>query len=48
MKGIGKIMKGKGIYFYNKYGNKYEGDWVNGKKEGNGIYFYKNGNKYTG
>ena len=38
MKEIGKMIKeGKGIYYYNN-GDRYEGDWKNGKREGKGIY----------
>jgi len=28
--------------------NKYEGDWMNGNKNGKGIYYHNNGNKYEG
>ena len=39
---------GKGIIF-DKNGNIiYEGDFVNGEKEGNGKYYYKNGEYYDG
>jgi hypothetical protein len=41
------IKEGKGIFFYNN-GNKYEGDFNNGKKEGKGIMYFNNGNKYEG
>ena len=29
-------------------GDIYEGQFVNGKREGKGKYFYKNGDKYEG
>jgi hypothetical protein len=29
-------------------GDKYEGNFINGKKEGNGVYSWKNGKKYEG
>ena len=41
------IKDGKGILFYNN-GNKYEGDFNNGKKEGKGIIYFNNGEKYKG
>ncbi len=31
---------------YCKNGNKYDGEWKVNKREGNGLMFYKNGNKY--
>ena len=34
-------------YYYND-GERYEGDYVNGKREGKGIYYFKNGDKYEG
>ena len=37
----------KGI-LYTVNGDYYEGEFVNGKKEGNGIIIYKNGTKYEG
>ena len=33
---------------YNLNGDYYKGDFVNGKKEGNGVMIYKNGTKYEG
>jgi len=33
--------------YYNN-GDRYDGDWKNGKKEGKGIYYYNNGNRYEG
>ena len=42
------LRNGKGT-LYNKNGNiKYEGDWINNKKEGNGKYIYEDGNYYIG
>ena len=41
------IINGKGRYVW-KNGNRYEGDFINDKKEGKGIYFYANGDKYDG
>lgn len=29
-------------------GDKYEGNWRNGMRYGEGIYFYYNGDKYQG
>ena len=29
-------------------GNKYEGDFRNGKPEGKGIMYFKNGDRYEG
>ena len=29
-------------------GDTYDGWWVNGKREGQGIYFYANGDRYEG
>lgn len=39
--------KGKGK-FYHTTGDIYEGDWVNGKANGQGIYYVKNGVIYSG
>ncbi len=33
--------------YYNN-GDRYEGDWRNGVREGEGILFYKNGKKDKG
>ena len=41
-------MEGKGIYYYNKSGNRYEGDFRNNKKEGKGIFYYNNGDRRMG
>lgn len=29
-------------------GDRYEGDWLDGNKDGKGTYTYVNGNKYNG
>jgi len=29
-------------------GDRYEGDWVNGAKNGQGVLVYMTGDKYTG
>ena len=39
---------GKGILYYKNGNIKYEGEFVNGKKEGEGTYTDKNGNYYSG
>jgi stage V sporulation protein K len=38
---------GKGISYYNE-GDKYEGDWADGKITGAGTFYYKDGDKYEG
>ena len=40
-------MKGKGIYFWPD-GRKYDGEYIDDKKEGNGILFWPDGTKYEG
>ena len=40
-------MEGKGIYYSNN-GDRYEGDFRNGKFEGQGIYYYSNGDREIG
>jgi len=47
MKEIGKIINIKGIFYFNN-GNRYEGDFKDGKAEGKGIYYYNNGSRYEG
>ena len=47
MKVILKMQEGKGIYYYND-GDRYEGDFKNGKREGKGIEYYNNGDRYEG
>ena len=43
----GNCVNGKGKYVYAN-GDIYEGDFVNGKREGQGTYTNKYGNYYTG
>lgn len=33
---------------YNEIGETYEGEWTNDLKEGEGIYEFKNGDKFIG
>lgn len=40
-------MNGKGVLNF-RNGDKYEGDWKDGKMDGNGVYEYANGGKYVG
>ena len=40
-------MNGKGIMSYAD-GDKYDGDWKDGKKNGKGIMSYADGEKYDG
>ena len=47
MKEISRKIKEKVKVYYNN-GDRYEGDWRNGKKEGKGIYYYNNGDRYEG
>ena len=46
------LRNGKGTYWLcigkNKYRKLYTGDWKNNKKEGHGIFFYKDGSCYDG
>lgn len=46
------MRNGKGTYWLcigkNKYRKLYTGDWFENKKEGQGIYFYKDGSCYDG
>ena len=39
---------GKGILYYSNGNILYEGDFINGKPEGNGKFIYENGNYYIG
>ena len=39
---------GKGKEYYENGNLRYKGDFINGKKEGNGKYIYENGNYYIG
>lgn len=41
------MFDGKGLYTWTN-GERYEGDYVRGKKHGIGIFFYKNGERYHG
>lgn len=41
------VRHGKGIDWYAN-GDRYEGDFVNGNKEGYGTYYYNNGVYYQG
>ena len=36
--------KGQGKYMRNRY----EGGWVNGVRQGYGVFYYANGSKYQG
>lgn len=36
--------KGEGKYIRNRY----EGSWVNGVRDGYGVFYYANGSKYEG
>jgi len=42
------LFNGKGIYHDNSTGNKYDGNWINNKKEGNGTEYWPNGDYYIG
>ena len=42
------IPHGKGIIYYKNGNIKYDGEFVNGKFEGNGKYIYENGEYYIG
>ena len=39
-------MEGKGIFYYQN--GRYEGDWKNDLRDGKGIEYWNNGNKYDG
>ena len=43
----GKI-DGKGVLFYNNSKIKYNGDYVEDRREGKGLFFYLNGSMYIG
>ena len=43
----GDCENGQGTYTYS-YGDKYVGEWKDGKKHGQGTYTYSNGDKYVG
>jgi hypothetical protein len=40
-------MQGYGIYIYSD-GVRYDGEYLNDKKEGFGIYYWTDGRKYDG
>ena len=40
-------MKGSGIFTWND-GRKYQGEYIDDKKEGHGIFFWPDGRKYEG
>ena len=42
------LKHGKGTEYYKNGNIKYDGDFVNGKREGNGKYIYESGNYYIG
>ena len=48
MKVIGKMIKEKEKEYIFNNGNRYEGDWKNGKKEGKGIFYFNSGSRYEG
>ena len=31
--------------FFMQMGDRYDGEWVDGKKHGRGVYFYANGDR---
>lgn len=39
---------GYGVRKYSKTGDRHEGDYVAGKREGCGVYLWANGDKYKG
>ena len=41
-----KLPHGKGIKYYKNGNIQYEGDFINGKREGNGKYIYDYGDYY--
>ena len=42
------LRNGKGKDYYKNGNIEFEGDFINGKYEGNGKYIYENGNYYIG
>ena len=42
------LRNGKGTEYYSNGKIKYEGDYINDKREGNGKYIYENGEYYLG
>ena len=48
---VNGLVEGKWAWYGFKepfIGDRYEGEWRNDKKEGKGIYYYKDGNIYEG
>jgi hypothetical protein len=43
-----KIRHGHGVCTYKLTGNKYEGEWKDDKKSGEGVYTWSNGSRYEG
>jgi len=41
------LKHGYGVYTY-KSGAKYDGNWLNNKRNGLGVYSFANGNTYEG
>jgi len=44
---VGNCTNGQGTYYYSG-GNKYVGEWQDGKKHGEGTYTFVSGEKYSG
>ena len=42
------LFNGKGKEYYSNGNIRYEGDYVNGKREGNGKYIFEDGTYYIG
>jgi len=45
---LGPIPHGTGTYVFKNKFFKFQGDWVEGKKHGHGILFFKDGGSYEG
>ena len=43
----GDCINGQGVYIFPK-GEKYEGEWKDGKRHGHGTYTFSDGEKYVG
>jgi hypothetical protein len=39
------MRNGKGIYYY-ATGNRYRGDWIDGKMTGHGVFVWSTGDRY--